>query len=77
LGIKPQYDGLLIEPCVPASVGDFIINRIFRGKKLEIAVKNNFNIGKVKILLNVDEIKGNFISFDKLEATNKVLVELN
>lgn len=77
LGLKPQYDGLMVEPCVPASVGDFIINRIFRGKKLEIIIKNNFNIGKVKISLNGTELKGNIIPLDKLLASNQVLVELN
>lgn len=77
LGLKPQYDGLLFEPCVPASVGDFIINRIFRGKKLRIAVKNNFNAGKVKITLNGAEMEGNMIPLDKLAATNDVSVELH
>ena len=30
LGIKPQFDGLLIEPCIPAGVGTYKITRRFR-----------------------------------------------
>ena len=30
LGIKPQFDGLLIEPCIPASIGTYKVTRRFR-----------------------------------------------
>lgn len=30
LGIKPQYDGLLIEPCMPAEIKKYTVRRVFR-----------------------------------------------
>jgi cellobiose phosphorylase len=77
LGIKPQYDGLLIEPCVPETLGNFAINRIFRDKKLEIKVINEFKTGKVRITLNGKPLQGNLIPLELMLENNKVIVELN
>ncbi len=40
LGIKPQYDGLMIDPCIPEDWKDLKITRIFRGKKYNITIQN-------------------------------------
>ncbi len=40
LGIKPQYDGLLIEPCLPAGFGGYTVRRTFRDAVYEIKVKH-------------------------------------
>jgi cellobiose phosphorylase len=79
LGIKPQYDGLLIEPCTPKSLGDYTITRKFRGKLLKIKVINNFRKGEVSIKLNGKLIAGNIICLNQMieNEVNKVLVELN
>jgi len=77
LGVKPQYDGLVIEPCVPESVGNFQINRIFRGKKIQIKVINQFKTGKVKLTLNGNPLKGNLIPLELMVENNEVMVELN
>ncbi|MBO7676437.1 MAG: hypothetical protein J6S49_02870, partial [Erysipelotrichaceae bacterium] len=31
LGIQPDYDGLKIDPCIPADVKEYKVNRLFRG----------------------------------------------
>ena len=31
LGIQPSYDGLCVDPCIPADFGDFTVTRRFRG----------------------------------------------
>jgi len=77
LGIKPQYDGLLIEPCVPEMLGNFAINRIFRDKKLEIKIINEFKTGKVRITLNGKPLQGNLIPLELMLENNQVIVELN
>ena len=79
LGIKPQYDGLMIEPCAPKSLGDYTINRKFRGKLLKIKVINNFSKGDVSIILNGKLIAGNIIPLNQMitNEVNEVLVELN
>jgi cellobiose phosphorylase len=40
LGIKPEVDGLRIDPCIPAGWPEFRIRRRFRGKQLSISVQN-------------------------------------
>lgn len=77
LGIKPQYDGLMVEPCIPTSVGDYFIQRKFRNKLLNIKVVNNFSSGKTKITLNGEKLNSNLILLEKLNSVNEILVELN
>ena len=48
-GIKPSYDGLLIEPRLPSSVKEAEITRKFRGTTFHIKVENICNTGKVEI----------------------------
>ncbi len=38
LGVKPQYDGLLIEPCIPLRYGTYRIHRRFRDATYDITV---------------------------------------
>ncbi len=54
LGIKPQFDGLMIDPCLPASVSEVKICRAFRGNTYEILVKNLAGGEKGKLSLTVD-----------------------
>ena len=39
LGIKPQYDGLLIEPCIPAAHGTYRIHRRFRDAEYDLTIR--------------------------------------
>lgn len=43
LGIKPDYDGLRIEPCLPDCIDGYTVHRFFRGTMLDIEVKRVFN----------------------------------
>ena len=38
LGIKPQYDGLLIEPCIPLKYGSYKVHRRFRDAEYELTI---------------------------------------
>jgi cellobiose phosphorylase len=40
LGIKPDFDGLIIDPCIPPVWNEFNVTRIFRGCKYIITIKN-------------------------------------
>lgn len=40
LGIRPQFDGLEIDPCIPAAFGSFTVERRFRGSTYVIEVEN-------------------------------------
>ena len=40
LGIRPQFDELLVDPCVPADWKEFSVDRVWRDASYEIKVTN-------------------------------------
>uniref|UniRef100_A0AB33J2N1 Glycosyl transferase n=1 Tax=Prevotella sp. GTC17254 TaxID=3236794 RepID=A0AB33J2N1_9BACT len=54
LGIKPDYDGLLIDPCLPSTAKEYTVCRQFRGATYEITVKNPDGRAKGVRQLTVD-----------------------
>lgn len=40
LGIRPDYDGLVIDPCIPAEWKEFTVKRTFRGVDYTIIISN-------------------------------------
>lgn len=76
MGVQPEYDGLTIDPCVPADWKSFKMTRRFRCKFLNIEVKNESGIqkGVSKMIVNGEEIAGNFIPIEKLKEKNEVSV---
>jgi cellobiose phosphorylase len=46
LGVKPEYDGLLIDPCIPTSWKSFTITRKFRGATYRIEIQNPYGKSK-------------------------------
>ena len=50
LGIKPDFDGLRIEPCLPDELKEYEIKRIYRGNVYNIRVQNKTPGGKIKII---------------------------
>ena len=40
LGIQPDYDGLIVDPCIPTDWKGFRITRKFRGSTYQIEVQN-------------------------------------
>jgi len=63
LGIKPDYDGLEIDPCIPKEWDCFEITRKFRGSTYRILVRNpeNVNKGVKQIVVNGEEMDGQTI----------------
>ncbi len=48
LGVRPSYDGLVIDPCIPSSWDGFEMDRRFRGRDVHIVVKNPLHLEKGK-----------------------------
>jgi len=63
LGIQPQYNGLLINPCIPGSWKGFKVIRKFRGATFYIRVMNPKGVSKgvSRVLVNGSKISGNLI----------------
>jgi cellobiose phosphorylase len=54
LGIKPHYDGLLIDPCLPKTAHNYTVTRRFRGAEYEIHVSNPKGVSKGVARMTVD-----------------------
>ena len=63
LGIKPSYDGLLIDPCLPSKAKTYEVNRKFRGGEFHITVNNpeGNQKGVKSITVDGNTINGNII----------------
>ena len=54
LGIKPQYDGLLIDPCIKHDWDGYTVERRWRKMNLHIEVKNPQHVSKGVEYIEVD-----------------------
>jgi cellobiose phosphorylase len=63
LGVKPEYDGLKIDPAIPTDWDEYSVTRVFRGDTYHITVKNpnHVSTGAVKLIVDGREIPGNII----------------
>lgn len=78
LGIRPTYNGLEINPCIPASWDGFKVTRKFRGAEYEIEVKNPSHIcrGVRHMTVNGSIVEGNIVSMQPEGSVCKVKVTL-
>lgn len=76
LGIKPDYYGLLIDPCIPKEWRGFKVNRKFRGIDYRIEVLNpdSVNKGVREIWVNGERIEGQLIPIGKENESFEVKV---
>lgn len=78
LGIRPEVEGLRIEPCIPSKWDGFKATRKFRGKMITIEVHNPDHICKGVRLLRIDgvESKSNLIGLGEIKPDTLVEVWL-
>lgn len=76
LGIKPDYNGLKIDPCIPKDWEGYKICRKFRNATFEISITNPSHVSKGVKTLVVDgkEIDGNVIPVFNDSKTHNVEV---
>ena len=76
LGIKPDFDGLMINPSIPSSWDGFKATRLFRGAKYNITINNPNHVCKGVKSLVVDgkAIDGCVVPF--VEGKKEVNVEI-
>jgi cellobiose phosphorylase len=78
LGIRPGYDSLEIDPCIPPDWDGFEVTRVFRGATYKIAVKNPKHVSKgvARLSADGDAIRGNAIPIFDAGSEHRVVVEL-
>lgn len=77
LGIKPDYNGLEINPCIPSDWKGFEVTRKFRDATYLIDIKNTgVNRGVKSITVNGKALSGNIIPLQPAGSVNKIEVVL-
>lgn len=56
LGIRPDYKGLLVDPCIPKDWEDIIIKRLFRGSHYTISISNPNHKSKGIKEVTIDDV---------------------
>ena len=77
LGVRPGYDGLIIDPCIPSDWKDFTVSRQWRGATYNITMKNPARVqkGVASLTLNGRPITG-VVPPQAAGTHNEVLVEM-
>ncbi|HEY8923468.1 MAG TPA: glycosyl transferase [Polyangia bacterium] len=63
LGVRPDYEGLRIQPCIGKDVPSFSITRKCRGAEYKINIKNSGGAGTAKLKVDGKPITGNLVPY--------------
>lgn len=76
LGIRPELDGLKVDPCIPDHLDHFTCDRTFRGVRYHIQVDNTAKVQKGirSIKVNGQPVEGNILPLPKDSKEVDVLV---
>jgi cellobiose phosphorylase len=74
LGIRPEFDGLRIDPCIPPEWDGFTVIRSFRGNRLRITVHNpqHVSCGVVRFEVDGSPTTGNLVQLEKTASEHTV-----
>ncbi len=78
LGLRPDHDGLRIDPCIPDEWDGFTAERRFRGAAYRIAVRKQPGVrGRVlSLLVDGERVEGNLVPVAPAGATVEVIAEI-
>ena len=77
-GMRPNADGLVISPSIPAAWDRFKIEKNFRGKHLSIDIQNPNHVqsGVKSVTVNGEAVEGNFVCECKMTEQTEIVVVL-
>jgi N,N'-diacetylchitobiose phosphorylase len=75
LGIRPEIEGLRIDPCIPRAWRGFSVQRRFRDKMVQIRVENPSGVEKgiASLTLNGEALQGTLLPVERLAEENEVV----
>lgn len=76
LGIRPGFHGLIVDPCLPDSIGEFSAVRKFRGADYHIQVNKGLDGDTKAILVDGIKIEGNEIPYEEGKKEYHVTIML-
>ncbi len=74
LGVRPEYDGLRVDPCIPKKWDGFKMQRKFRGATYQLEIKNPDHVSKgvKEIIVNGEKLTSNKIPLLEKGKNHKV-----
>lgn len=78
LGIRPSYEGLVIDPCIPPDWTGFTARRSFRGCEYKIEVRNPHHVSKGVVSMQVDgeSVTGGIVPLFSDGSEHRIVVEM-
>ncbi len=70
LGIRPDYDGLVVDPCLPDHMDGFRVSRVFRGTRYDITVRRG---GRKGLLVDGAAVSGSTVPLTDAPACTVTL----
>ena len=76
LGVKPSYNGLQIEPCIPSAMKEYTVSRKYRDAEYTIKVSNPNAVqkGVKQLVLDGKSIDGNCVPYSAGKHTVEVVL---
>jgi len=76
IGIRPDFDGLIVDPCIPPKWKGFTVRRVFRGVTYRITVRNPRGVAKgvKELMVKGQRVKGNVVPYDPSDRGRTVEV---
>ncbi|MCL2603083.1 MAG: glycosyl transferase [Defluviitaleaceae bacterium] len=76
LGIRPEHDGLRVDPCIPADMKGFNVSRVFRGARYNITVENPSGAekGVKEITMNGSKIEGTLLPILESGKEHEIII---
>ena len=71
LGLRPDYNGITIDPLLPDVLKEFETSFVLQGKSVCIKYQTT---GSASTTLNGAPIAGNYIPYEALQSENEILV---
>ena len=78
VGVRPEIEGIRIDPCIPSEWKSFQVEREFRGRRMFIDVRNPDAVCRGVRTVTVDGtlIEGNLINAELVQHGSRILVEM-
>ena len=67
LGIKPDYDGLIIAPCLPDDIKRASVKRVFRNVEFDITLERT---GKYSLIVDGQKVDGKKVKLNGNKTIN-------
>lgn len=78
LGVRPEYDGVVIEPCLPSDWDNFSMQRQFRDASYEIKIEKTSTSDNTVyyMLIDGEKVEGNQIPYSRFNGKHTVEVRI-